>query len=41
MKDKDKLHYQLFEKVTKNDIERKGLMNQDKKFSDLLEKSRI
>jgi hypothetical protein len=39
--DKDKLYHQLLEKVSKNDIERKGLLNQDKKFSDLLEKSRI
>lgn len=39
--DKDKLYHQLLEKVSKNDIERKGLMNQDKKFSDLLQKSRI
>lgn len=34
--DKDKLYHQLLEKVSKNDIERKGLLNQDKKFSDLL-----
>lgn len=39
--DKDKLYHQLLEKVSKNDTERKGMINQDKKFSDLLEKSRI
>lgn len=39
--EKDKLYHQLLEKVSKNDTERKGMISQDKKFSDLLEKSRI
>lgn len=34
--DKDRLYHQLLEKVSKNDVERRGLMTQDKKFSDLL-----
>ena len=38
--DKDRLYHQLLDKVSKNDVERKGLLTQDRKISQLLEKSR-
>ena len=39
--DKDRLYHQLLDKVSRNDVERKGLLTQDRKISELLEKSRI